>query len=282
MFGIGANSVRQQPINNHGGSLVTNRLLEQDEVLNRWCTPTFLAATLLTTPALAHEADPAARERLATGDWLDFIWTGAEHMLTGYDHLLFLMGVVFFLSSFIEIVKFITAFTIAHTIVLIGATLAGISVDHHLIDAFIALTVVYKGFENLGGFQALLHMPPPNLLPMVFFFGLVHGFGLSTQLQTLTLAEDPALIAKILWFNVGVELGQIAALCVMLVAINAWRRTYVWDALSRISNLALVFTGFLLFFYQVHGYIHQGGTGEPAAVSDGWHSHDGGPPHRHD
>jgi hypothetical protein len=239
-------------------------------------------AVLLFSPAWSHEANPAARERLASGNWLDFVWTGAEHMLTGYDHLLFLAGVVFFLSSFIEIVKFITAFTIAHTIVLIGATFAGISVDHHLIDAFIALTVVYKGFENLGGFQQLLHMPPPNLLPMVFAFGLVHGFGLSTQLQTLTLAEDPALIAKILWFNVGVELGQIAALCVMLVVINAWRRTFVWDSLSRVSNFALVLAGFLLFFYQVHGYIHQSDLAGSAGLPDGWHSHDGGPPHRHD
>lgn len=247
----------------------------------RWRFFTLLLAALLSAPAWSHEADPAARERLATGDWLDFVWTGTEHMLTGYDHLLFLIGVVFFLSNFIEIVKFITAFTIAHTIVLTGATIAGISADHHLVDAFIALTVVYKGFENLGGFQQLLRMPPPNLLPMVFIFGLVHGFGLSTQLQTLTLADDPGLIAKILWFNVGVELGQIAALSVMLVVINAWRRTYVWDALSRISNLTLVLTGFLLFFYQVHGYIHQTDIAE-AALPGVWHSHDGGPPHRHD
>lgn len=247
----------------------------------RWRIVTLLIAALPSAPARAHEADPAARERLATGDWLDFVWTGAEHMLTGYDHLLFLAGVVFFLSSFIEIVKFITAFTIAHTIVLIGATIAGISVDHHLIDAFIALTVVYKGFENLGGFQQLLQMPPPNLLPMVFVFGLVHGFGLSTQLQTLTLAEDPGLILKIIWFNVGVELGQIAALCVMLVVINAWRSTYVWNAFSRTCNLLLVLTGFVLFFYQVHGYVHQVDATE-AALPNGWHSHDGGPAHRHD
>lgn len=249
--------------------------------MTRWRLFTLLLAALSFAPAWSHEANPAAQERLATGDWLDFVWTGAEHMLTGYDHLLFLFGVVFFLSNFIEIVKLITAFTIAHTIVLIGATIAGISVDHHLIDAFIALTVVYKGFENLGGFQRLLHIQPPKLLPMVFFFGLVHGFGLSTQLQTLTLAEDPGLIAKILWFNVGVELGQIAALSVMLVAIAAWRKTHVWDALSRISNLALVFAGFLLFFYQMHGYIHQTDIAD-AAPPDGWHSHDGGPPHRHD
>ena len=247
----------------------------------QWRFFTLLPVVLLSAPAWSHEADPAARERLATGDWLDFVWTGAEHMLTGYDHLLFLVGVVFFLSNFVQIVKFITAFTIAHTIVLIGATIAGISADHHLVDAFIALTVVYKGFENLGGFQKLLHMSPPNLLPMVFLFGLVHGFGLATQLQTLTLAEDPGLIAKILWFNVGVELGQIAALSVMLVVINAWRSTYVWDALSRVSNLALVFAGFLLFFYQVHGYVHQTDIAEAASPS-GWHSHDGGPPHRHD
>jgi hypothetical protein len=118
---------------------------------------------------------------------------------------------------------------------------------------------------------------------MVFVFGLVHGMGLSTQLQSLTLAEDPRLLAKILWFNVGVELGQIAALCVMVPVINAWRRTTVWNSLSRVINSGLVALGLLLMLFQLHGYLHsQPGAAGITPTDGGWHSHGDGPPHRHD
>jgi len=220
---------------------------------------------------------------MSSGGWLDFLWTGAEHMLSGYDHLLFLLGVVFFLSRFRDIVVFVTAFTAAHTLVLLSATPLRIGADHYLVDACIALSVSYKGFENLGGFPRLLGVAAPPLLAMVFLFGLVHGMGLSTQLQSLTLAEDPRLTAKILWFSLGVELGQIAALCVMVPVINAWRQTRVWEALARIVNSALVLAGALLMLSHLHGYVHSAaGPATPWTTDGGWHSHDGGPPHRHD
>lgn len=247
-------------------------------VCRRLCCLTILLAPAAT---LAHDVPEEARRRLAEGEWYDYVWTGAEHMLTGYDHLLFLLGVVFFLSRFIDILKFITAFTVGHTIVLLGATLLRISADHHLVDAFIAATVIYKAFENLGGFERLLQMRPPNLLFMVFLFGLAHGFGLSTQLQTLTLADEPGLVGKVLWFNVGVELGQIAALCVMLVVINAWRRSTVWVPLSRVTNALMICAGALLMLFQLHGYIHHTETAVEIS-SEGWHSHGDGVPHKHD
>jgi len=236
--------------------------------------------------AFAHDVSEEARRRMTEGGYLDYTWTGAEHMLTGYDHLLFLLGVMFFLSRFVDIFKFVTAFTIGHTLTLTTATFAGITADHYLIDAVIAVTVAYKGFENLGGFPRWVGTAAPNLLVMVFIFGLIHGFGLSARLQDLTLAEDPNLLSKILLFNVGVEGGQIAALVVMAAAINAWRKVEFWPVISRVVNAGLIFAGLLLLLFQLHGYIHEQGLIHGPAVEgtegqDGWHSHDGGPMHRH-
>lgn len=234
---------------------------------------------------LAHDVSDAARERMQNGGILDYIWTGAEHMLTGYDHLLFLLGVMFFLSNFRDILKFVTAFTLGHTITLVFATFAGISADHYLIDAVIAVTVMYKGFENLDGFRRWIGTSAPPLLFMVFGFGLIHGFGLSARLQDLTIGDEQGLLSKILYFNLGVELGQIVALLVMGVVIRAWQKTVVWEPITRITNGALIFFGFLLLLFQLHGYLHESGhvhgpaASEPAAGE--LHSHDGGEPHAH-
>ena len=244
-----------------------------------------LLALLISAPSYAHDVSAVARERMINGGVLDYIWTGAEHMLTGYDHLLFLLGVMFFLTRFRDILKFVTAFTLGHTITLVFATYAGITADHYLIDAVIAATVMYKGFENLDGFRRWLACSAPPLLIMVFSFGLIHGFGLSARLQDLTLGSEEGLLAKILYFNLGVELGQIAALLVMAAVIRAWQKTIVWEQITRITNGALVFFGFLLLLFQLHGYVHESGLiHEPdagAALPGELHSHDGGEPHVH-
>ena len=240
---------------------------------------------LASTTSYAHDVSAVARERMANGGVLDYIWTGAEHMLTGYDHLLFLLGVMFFLTRFRDILKFVTAFTLGHTITLVFATYAGISADHYLIDAVIAATVMYKGFENLDGFRRWLACSAPPLLVMVFGFGLIHGFGLSARLQDLTLGSEDGLLAKILYFNLGVELGQIAALLVMALVIRAWQQTIVWVPITRIANGTLVFCGFLLLLFQLHGYLHESGQvhgpAAGAAAPGEMHSHDGGEPHVH-
>ena len=253
--------------------------------IERLLTGTTLTLLTLFSPALlAHDVSTEARERMLNGGILDYIWTGAEHMLTGYDHLLFLFGVMFFLTRLKDIFLFVTAFTFGHTITLLGATFAGISADHYLIDAVIAVSVMYKGFENLDGFRKWLGTPAPSLLFMVFSFGLIHGFGLSARLQDLTLGSEDGLLGKILFFNLGVELGQIAALLVMAVVIRAWQQTTVWVPLSRVCNGLLVFFGFLLLLFQLHGYLHEQGYvhGPEASTEDGVpHSHDGGPLHVH-
>jgi hydrogenase/urease accessory protein HupE len=151
----------------------------------------FMAAgTLLSTSASAHGVPDEEVQRLINGGPLDYLRSGAVHMVTGYDHLLFLFGVMFFLTRFGQIAKFVTAFTIGHCITLLGATLLGIKANYFLVDAVIAISVIYKGFDNLDGFRKTLGVNPPNLLLMVLGFGLIHGFGLATRLQGLPLPKD--------------------------------------------------------------------------------------------
>ena len=203
--------------------------------------------------AHAHGVSPEDQATLANGGLLSYIIVGAKHMITGYDHLLFLVGVIFFLKDFKDIVKFVSVFTIGHSITLIFATYFGIKADEHLIDAVIALSVLYKGFENLGGFSKILKTKSPNLLLMVFIFGLIHGFGLSTRLQSFDLGEG-SFLAKIICFNVGVELGQITALIPIIFIINFWKNKSGYKSFYNITNWFLVFAGIALFIFQLYMY----------------------------
>lgn len=219
-----------------------------------------LAMTVFSNPVFAHGISDADKQRMIDGGYLQYIWLGATHMITGYDHLLFLFGVVFFLTNFRDIAKFVTAFTLGHSITLIFATFFGIMANYFLIDAVIALSVVYKGFDNNGGFKKYLNMKSPNLLGVVFVFGLIHGFGLSTRLQQLPLGDDAVgMLFRIVSFNIGVELGQIAALVIMVGFLTAWRRSteHHFQRFSIVSNNALIFAGFVLFYMQTHGYLHE-------------------------
>jgi hypothetical protein len=217
----------------------------------------FLAFLLLNTSVYAHGISAEDMQLMTEGGNLHYIWLGATHMLTGYDHLLFLFGVVFFLTSTRDIIKFVTVFTIGHSITLIFATFMGISANYYLIDAVIALSVIYKAFDNNKGFQNYLGVKSPNLLAMVLLFGLIHGFGLSTRLQQLPLGEQNFdMFLKIISFNIGVEIGQILALIVMLAVLTQWRKTASFLQHSKVANDALMFAGFMLFLMQLHGYMH--------------------------
>jgi len=219
----------------------------------------FAAALALGAPllALAHGISEADQQRMLDGGYLMYVMLGATHMITGYDHLLFLFGVVFFLTGFKDIAKFVTAFTLGHCITLIVATYLQITWNFYLVDAAIAISVIYKGFDNNGGFQKYFDMKSPNLLAAVFGFGLLHGFGLSTRLQQLPLGDDNlAILGRILSFNVGVEIGQILALIVMVGVLALWRRRPSFGRFSYAANLALVWAGALLLLMQLHGYQH--------------------------
>jgi hydrogenase/urease accessory protein HupE len=218
--------------------------------------PAALVLMLVASPALAHNVPSEQRRALIEGGHLDYLWSGAVHMLTGYDHLLFLFGVMFFLTTFRSIVTFVTAFTLGHSVTLLGATLLGIKANHYLIDAVIAVSVIYKGFDNLDGFRRVIGIKPPNALAIVLGFGLIHGFGLASRLQQLQLPEQ-GLVTRILAFNVGVELGQIAALVVMAWVLGLAREdTKDFGPFTRAANGSLMSAGVLLLLFQLHGYLH--------------------------
>ncbi len=232
-----------------------------------------LLSLLSCSNAFAHGISNADKQRMLDGGYLQYGGLGATHMLTGYDHLLFLFGVIFFLTNFKDIVKFITAFTLGHSITLIFATFLEINANYYLIDAVIALTVFYKGFDNIDGFKKYLNTKAPNLLKLVFIFGLIHGFGLSTRLQQLPLGED-GLLLRIISFNLGVEVGQVLALSAMLIILAVWRKSESFSRFSTISNVGLMVVGVLLFLMQMHGYLHQIAPDEFEFNSDAhYHEH---------
>ena len=214
----------------------------------------FLIIGLFPLFALSHDVTSADHALLRTGGLWAYIQVGATQMLTGYDHLLFLAGVIFYLKGFKDILTFINVFTIGHCITLIGATYAGITANEHLVDAVIALSVLYKGFENLGGFEKL-GVKSPNLLLMVGLFGLIHGFGLSTRLQSFDMGQEQFL-AKILCFNLGVEVGQVLALIPIVFIITLARKHQQFPAFYKAVNWYLVLAGIALFVYQIYGYFN--------------------------
>lgn len=216
-----------------------------------------LLPLLVPALSLAHGISEADKQAMLSGGYLRYVWLGATHMLTGYDHLLFIFGVIFFLTTFKEIVRFISVFTLAHCITLVFATFFKITANYYLIDAVIAISVMYKGFENLDGFKKYFAWQPPTLIRMVFIFGLIHGFGLSTRLQQLPLGDDKMeMLGRILSFNVGVEVGQIVALTVMLIFLRGWRKAESFSKFAKAANVALVAGGTLLLLMQLHGYSH--------------------------
>ena len=217
----------------------------------------FVSFLLLNSSAYAHGISAMDTQAMIDGGNLRYLRLGATHMLSGYDHLLFLFGVVFFLTTTKDIVKFVTVFTVGHSVTLIFATFMNVTANYYLIDAVIAISVIYKAFDNNKGFQNYLGVKSPNLLVMVLVFGLIHGFGLSTRLQQLPLGEQNLdMLLKIISFNVGVEVGQIIALLVMLFILTQWRKTTSFLRLSKVANHAIMFAGFMLLLMQLHGYLH--------------------------
>jgi hypothetical protein len=191
-------------------------------------------------------------------DLLPFMYLGAKHMVTGYDHLLFIFGVIFFLYRLRDIFLYVTVFSIGHSITLLAGVLMKIDVNPYLVDAIIGLSVAYKAFDNLGGFRSIFGVQPDNKVA-VGAFGLVHGFGLATKLQSLRLSEN-GLVANMVGFNIGVEAGQIIALAVFLVIMLLWRRSASFERYAVAANAVILVAGFMLIEYQLAGYFGMGRT----------------------
>ncbi len=217
---------------------------------------TIVLILLLPTIAVAHGVDENTKQFLLSNQGMaigPFLYIGSKHMVTGYDHLLFLLGVIFFLFRTRDILLYVSLFTLGHSLTLFWGVLGNITVNPYLIDAIIGISVIYKGFDNLGGFQRLFGFQP-NTKAAVLIFGLFHGFGLATKLQEFSLPKLD-LWKNLLAFNIGVEIGQFLALLFILIALNFWRRFNSYYSFSVIINTLLMTGGFILFGYQMTGYV---------------------------
>jgi hypothetical protein len=189
---------------------------------------------------------------------IPFMYLGAKHMVTGYDHLLFILGVIFFLYRLREVALYVTMFSLGHSITLLLGVLGGFHVNAYLIDAIIGLSVVYKALDNLGGFRTLFGVEF-NQKRAVLIFGLFHGFGLATKIQQLNPSPD-GLLPNMISFNVGVELGQMVALSIMLGVMILWRNSAGFVRHAVLANAAILTAGLVLTGYQLTGFMIQRGT----------------------
>ena len=180
------------------------------------------------------------------------LYLGAKHMVTGYDHLAFLVGVIFFLYRMKDIVQYVSLFTIGHSLTLLVGVLGGVRANPYIVDAIIGFSVVYKAFDNMDGFTRFFGVQPNTRLA-VLVFGLFHGFGLATKLQEFTLSQS-GLVTNIVSFNIGVEIGQVVALTGVLIVLSYWRTRSGFLRHAFLTNAVLMAVGFLLVGYQVSGY----------------------------
>ena len=214
-----------------------------------------LPGLLLSGVAAAHgvaDDDRMFIEGSAGLQLLPFLYLGAKHMVTGYDHLLFLFGVIFFLYRLRDVGLYVTLFAIGHSSTLLFGVLSGTHVNPYLVDALIGLSVVYKALDNLGAFKTWFGVQP-NAKAAVLIFGLAHGFGLATKLQDFQLSAD-GLLPNMLAFNVGVEFGQLLALAAILIVMGFWRRSSLFARQAFAANTLLMTAGFVLAGYQLVGY----------------------------
>lgn len=215
----------------------------------------FLALLLLATNAIAHavtQGDKGYIQEISGVNILPFMYLGAKHMMTGYDHILFLFGVIFFLYRLAHIGLYVSLFAIGHSTTMILGVYFNIGISSYMIDAIIGLSVVYKALDNLGAFQRWLGFQP-NTKAATLIFGLFHGFGLASKIQEYQISKD-GLITNLLAFNVGVEIGQLLALAVILIGMGYWRRTTSFLRHAYTANVAMMSAGFVLVGMQLTGY----------------------------
>ena len=216
----------------------------------------FVLALFVPPDALAHNVSKRDAAFVVANQGkaiAAFLYLGAKHMVTGYDHLLFLVGVIFFLYRLKDAVAYVSLFTIGHSATLLAGVLGGIHANSYIVDAIIGFSVVYKAFDNMNGFKRLFGVQPNTKLA-VLVFGLFHGFGLATKLQEFSLAQN-GLVTNIVSFNVGVEIGQILALTAVFIGLSYWRTRAGFLRHAFATNTLLMMGGFILVGYQLTGYM---------------------------
>jgi len=214
-----------------------------------------LAIALVAAPAWGHavaEGDKGYIQEIAGVHLLPFVYLGAKHMVTGYDHILFLLGVVFFLYRLNHVALYVSLFALGHSTTMLLGVYFNVGINSYLIDAIIGLSVVYKALDNLGAYQRWFGFQP-NTKVATLVFGFFHGFGLSTKIIEYEISSD-GLVPNLLAFNVGVEIGQIVALTAILIAMGFWRRTAGFWRHAYAANVVIMTAGFVLIGYQLTGF----------------------------
>jgi hypothetical protein len=222
-----------------------------------WRCLCILGLTLLgaTTEALAHavaEGDKGYIQEITGVHLLPFVYLGAKHMVTGYDHILFLFGVIFFLYRLQHIAIYVSLFALGHSATMLAGVYFGIGINSYIIDAIIGFSIVYKALDNLGAFQRWLGYQPNTRLATLIF-GFCHGFGLSSKILDYNISPD-GLLPNLLAFNVGVEVGQLLALGAILIAMGFWRRSPSFLRHAYTANVVMMTAGFVLIGYQLTGW----------------------------
>ncbi|WP_277025703.1 HupE/UreJ family protein [Aurantimonas coralicida] len=215
-----------------------------------------LLATTWGTTALGHgvaAGDQGYIQEITGVNLIAFMYLGAKHMATGYDHILFLLGVIFFLYRMKDIGIYVTLFAIGHSTTMLLGVYFDVGINSYIIDAIIGLSVVYKALDNMGAFQRWFGFQP-NTKAATLIFGFFHGFGLSTKILEYDISPD-GLVPNLLAFNVGVEIGQLLALGAILIVMGFWRRTPSFFRHAYTANVVMMAAGFVLFGYQVAGYL---------------------------
>lgn len=215
----------------------------------------FILAMIAPQTGLAHNVtagDAGYIQEIWGVHLIPFAYLGAKHMVTGYDHLLFLFGVVFFLYKIKDVALYVSLFALGHSITMLAGVWFGWGVNAYVVDAVIGLSVVYKALDNLGAYQRWFGVQP-NTKAATFIFGLVHGTGLATKILDYEISPD-GLLPNLLAFNVGVEVGQILALAFILIVMGYWRKNDNFFRQAYLANVIMMSLGFILFGYQFAGY----------------------------
>lgn len=226
---------------------------------NCWLAGLSLCVVMLLAPALAAhgvtDGDKGYIQEISGILPIPFAYLGAKHMVTGYDHLLFLFGVIFYLYRLKDVGIYVTLFALGHSVTLISGVLMQVGVSAYLIDAIIGLSVVYKALDNLDVFPRWIGFQPDTRVATLIF-GLFHGFGLATKILDYNVSSD-GLLPNLIAFNVGVEVGQFLGLAVILIAMGFWRRTASFQTYARAVNVVLMVCGVALTGWQLYGYFTQ-------------------------
>ncbi len=220
------------------------------------CTTLVLSMLLLTaSTALAHDVTPGDAgyiQEIWGVHIIPFMYLGAKHMVTGYDHILFLLGVVFFLYKMKDVAIYVSLFAVGHSVTMLAGVWFGWGISSYIVDAVIGFSVVYKALDNLGAYQRWFGYQP-NTKAATLIFGLIHGTGLATKILDYEIADD-GLLANLLSFNVGVEIGQLLALAVILIVMGYWRKSPNFFRQAYTVNVVMMSLGFILMGYQITGY----------------------------